>query len=301
MSKVVKGIGSAISGVTRAVGKVVQGAVNVVKKVVKSPIGKAISIAAAVYFTGGAVLGAMGGAAAGTGVMGTIAGAVSGAGAGISSAWAGLTGAAGALAGGQGLAAAGSSLSGGLTGAYAAGSGSVLGAAGTGLTMGAGGATGLTAPASSLTSGSLAATGGGAGTGLTASANALAPTIGAPTASPGLISSVWNGLGDYGRYGAIQAAGKVVEGVGQQKAAEEQRTYEQDQAQLARDRYNQNVGTNWWPSQSAGAAQPPSGPSTYAQAAPSGLVSGAMTPRQQYEEEMRRQQETYSPYQLRTA
>ena len=53
MSKVVK-------GVTRAVSKVVKGVATAVKKVASSKIGKIIMVAAAVYFGGAALLGAMG-------------------------------------------------------------------------------------------------------------------------------------------------------------------------------------------------------------------------------------------------
>ena len=56
-----------VKGITKVFKKIVK----VVKKIVKSKIFKVIVMAAAVYFTAGAALGAMGGAAAGTG-MGTV-------------------------------------------------------------------------------------------------------------------------------------------------------------------------------------------------------------------------------------
>jgi hypothetical protein len=90
---------------------------------------------------------------------------------------------------------------------------------------------------------------------------------------------------------ATQLAGNVIQGYGQKKAMEEQRDYEFEQQQAAQDRYNQNVGTNWWGNSGA-----PSAPSQYAQSAPTGLVSGAMTPRQQYEDEMRALLSKYNPY-----
>ena len=119
MSKVVKGIG-------RAIGKVVKGIGKAVNSVVKSKIFKVILTAAAVYFTAGAALGAIGGASAGTGFLGTLSGAVSGAGAGLTSAMNGLSGAFTALGSGS-LSGAASSLSGGLSGASAAGSAAVSG------------------------------------------------------------------------------------------------------------------------------------------------------------------------------
>jgi len=78
---------------------------------------KWVAIAVAVYFTAGAALGAMGSMAAGGSFM-------AGASAGLSSAYAGIAGAGSALMGGQ-IAVAGSSLTGGITGAYAAGAGTV--------------------------------------------------------------------------------------------------------------------------------------------------------------------------------
>jgi hypothetical protein len=129
MSKVVKKIG-------RAVKKVVKGVGKVFKKIKESKIFKAIAIAAAVYFTGGAALGAMGGASAGFGAsmaagngflasLGAgLSGAVTGAAAGLGSAWAGLSAAGGAFAAGE-VAAGFSALGSGITGAFAAGSGAV--------------------------------------------------------------------------------------------------------------------------------------------------------------------------------
>jgi hypothetical protein len=114
MSKVAKSVG-------RALGKVVDGAKKLVKSVAKSKAFKVIAIAAAVYFTGGAALGAMGGASAAS-AAGTsaIAGAAKGAMAGLGSAGAGISSAWSSLLGGN-LSATGASLSNGITGASAAG------------------------------------------------------------------------------------------------------------------------------------------------------------------------------------
>jgi hypothetical protein len=95
-----------------------------------------------------------------------------------------------------------------------------------------------------------------------------------------------------------QLIGGVMQGAGQQKAMDDQRNYEAQQAQAARDRYNANVGTNWW--DATAPAADPGAPGTYAQPAPTGLVSGAMTPQQQYAEMMRQQMQTYNPYALPT-
>lgn len=293
MSKAVKSVG-------RAIGKVVKGVVNVVKKVASSKIGKVLLAAATVYFGGAAIMGAMGGASASTGFMGTIGGALKGAGAGIANAWSGLTGAASAAMGGQ-FSAAGSSLGSGFTGAYGAGSSAVsaanaaaVSAAGGGFPAGAGGygsvgTSGQTAAGSTLTSAPTAAL--------------TTPPV-TPPPNPGIISSAWNSLGDYGKMAAVQGTtqlvGGAVQGYGQQKAMEEQRNYELQQQQAARDRYNENVGTNWW-SGSGTADAAAASPGAFAQAPQTGLVAGYMTPQERYAEEMRRRLAGYNPYALPTA
>lgn len=229
MSKVVKAVGRAISGVVKGVVNVVKGVVSGVKKIATSKVGKILLAAATVYFGGAAIMGAMGGASAGTGFLGTLSGAVSGASAGISSAWTGLTG---ALTGG-GL----SSLGSGFTGAYGAGSSAVTGAAA------------LAAPTNVLAGGSVVS---GAAPAVNSGAvlGAAVPTAPAVSSSGGLISGAWNGLGEYGKMAAVQGAsnmvGGVIQGYGQQKALEEQRNFETEQARLARERYNQNAGARLW-------------------------------------------------------
>lgn len=228
MSKVVK-------GVSRAVSKVASGVKNVVKKVASSKIGKIALIAAAVYFGGAALMGAVGGASAGTGIAGTLSGALSGAGAGISSAWSGLTGALGAGS----LSGAASSLGSGFTGAYSAGMSAVapelataVGSAGA---SGAGSgvmANGLPINPSAaqidkylLNAGQSASN---AGTGFSG-------MIGKAMASPYTIPALINTGG--------QLIGGAMQGIGAQKQYEQQK---QDQLNLAaaeRDRYNRNIGT----------------------------------------------------------
>lgn len=259
MSKVVK-------GVVRAVKKVVSGVASVVKKVVKSPIGKVIIAAAAVYFGGAALAGAMS-STAGSSALGA-----------ISNAW-------------TSLGTAGSQL-------MAGNLGNVAGALGTGIQGGAA----TIAEGGNLIAGGL----GGAAPGAMTTAAPIAPPINnpsafvAPGATPpannGLISGAWNALGDRSKAalisGATQIGGGMIQGMGQQKAAQEQRDYEAQQAQAARDRYNQNVGTMWWgPSSGAAPADAAAG------GAAGGLVAGAMTPEQQrYEEYMRQRLARYSPY-----
>jgi phage-related protein len=140
MSKAVKKVGRAVSGVvkgvTKAAGGAVKGVSNVVKKIAANPIGRLVLTAGAVYFGGAAIMGAMGGASAGTGFMGTLSGGLKGAAAGIGNAWTGLTSAGSAAMGGN-FAQAGSALKGGMTGAHSAGFNAVAPAGSTGLLGGA--------------------------------------------------------------------------------------------------------------------------------------------------------------------
>lgn len=227
MSKVVKGVGRAVSSVVKGVG-------NVVKKVASSKLGKVLLIAATVYFGGAALMGAMGGAAAGTGVAGTLSGALSGAASGIGSAWSGLTG---ALSAGS-LSGAASSLGSGFTGAYGAGQAAVTGAS---AAAGAAGAAGAgAAPMAVQTAAptaTSAVTGAKTATGLNllgadaASTGMIGKMMASPYAAPALIS------------GGTQLISGAMQGYGNQKIYEQQK---QDQKQLAADeraRYNTNVGT----------------------------------------------------------
>jgi hypothetical protein len=238
MSKIVKGVGKVIKGVAKVAQKVVKGVGKVVKSIAKSKIGKVLLAAATVYFGGAAIMGAVGGASAGTGFMGTISGAIQGAGAGITSAWNGLVGAGGALMGGQGLGAAGSSLSQGFMGAGAAGQAAVGGAAaGT-----AGAAPGLIqgAVTSPVHMGSVV------GTPLGPAGAAAAPAAGG---AGGWVSGVWNGLGEYGKMAAIQAgsqlAGGLIQGVGAQKQQQALWDREDTLASNERERRDQNMRTSF--------------------------------------------------------
>lgn len=173
MSKVVKGIG-------RAVSKVVKGVVNTVKKVAKSKFGKILIGAALVYFGGAALMGAMGSGAAGTAGLSGLAGAAEG----ISAAWTSL-GTAGSqlLAGNLGNAV--SALGSGIGGSAA-----TVGANGAMLVNGGVVGSGLTAPAVGTTTGTVG--GGGltvpAAGSTTGAVGGSTLTTGAPTWSSSLIS-----------------------------------------------------------------------------------------------------------------
>lgn len=247
MSKVVKGVG-------RAVSKVVKGVANVAKKVVKSPIGKVLVGAALVYFGGAALMGAIGGAsagaAAGTGVMGTLGGAVSGglsgAAAGISNAWAGLTG---ALSGG-GMSALGQ----GFTGSYGAGAGSVAQAAQTASQLAANSMVAGNPVVNATNPALIESAAGSTGYGVSTATPGFQATN---LAKPGLISGAWESLGPYGKAAAIsggtQLVGGVIQGAGMQKAQErqeelaaEERARQEQAVEDARARYNRNIGTRLW-------------------------------------------------------
>lgn len=264
MSKAVKSVG-------RAIGKVVKGVVNTVKKVASSKIGKIILAAATVYFGGAAIMGAMGGASAGTGFLGTISGAVQGAGAGIANAWSGLTG---AFTGG-GF----SSLGQGFTGSYGAGAGAVQSANAAAMQAANAGLTTTSAPMPgqafvqntnlanvSGTTTSLPGAAPGINTPFTSAPVLTSPPP--PTPEPGIISRAWSGLGDYGKMAAIQGGMQIAGGALQGKAAqdqlEDQRRFDLEQQAAARDRYNQNVGTPLW-GNTPPAGSEYAGPSIFAQ------------------------------------
>ncbi|MDP1931894.1 MAG: hypothetical protein Q8L60_10595 [Gammaproteobacteria bacterium] len=268
MSKMVKKVG-------RAIGKVVDGAKKLVKKVAKSKIFKVIAIAAAVYFTGGAALGAMGGASAAS-AAGTsmIAGAAKGAIAGLGSAGAGISSAWGNLIGGN-IAGAGSSLAGGMTGASAAGGGAAAGGFTSAMSTGFNATKGLLTPGGAPVS--------SAATGI---AGPSAPTSMAPGASGGSISSMpvdkllempmtelqrqagslsagqISGLKQAGielgkKPGllrtmvtspltvpmAMQVGGNMLAGKGEQEYVEERDRYAEARENDDRARYNRNIGT----------------------------------------------------------
>jgi hypothetical protein len=224
MSKVVKGVGRAVSkvvkGATKAVSNVVKGVGKVAKKIVKSKIGKVIIGAVALYFgvplIAGAIGGATAGAAAGSGFWGTLSGAVSGAGsgamAGLSQAWGGLVGATKAIVGGQGLSAAGQSLAGGFSpsAAFSAGSSSV----------------GVLAPATAAPAANA-----------TTVPPANTPTVpAAGKEAGGLLSS------PLAQAAAVQGVSSVVGAIGQGKMEEAKLKREERLAEEERQRRNRNMG-----------------------------------------------------------
>jgi hypothetical protein len=235
VSKVVKGVG-------RAVSKVVDGVKNVVKQVTKSKLGKVLVGAALIYFGGAALMGSMGfGAAGAAGASG-----LTGAAQGISAAWTSLgtagsqlmagnfANAAGALGSGIGGSAATMGANGMLVNGAVQGAGSAAftGQTATGLkTVGTdvASAAGRAATASPWTTSStglnvLASEAGKAGAGST---GLIGKMMASPYAAPALISS------------GTQLAGGLIQGVGARQEQKRQEQLTNDQ----RAAYNTNIGT----------------------------------------------------------
>lgn len=281
MSSVVKAVGNAVSSV-------VKGAVNVVKDVAKgvgnfakqigsSTLGKAVLLAATIYFGGAAIAGGYGGFA-----TGGAGGILSGMGAGVSSAASSLSSAwTSAMAGN--FAEAGSTLGGSWT--SAAQQGAISNPAGLALSQTPGVSLTEAAPVApepvpnslgappdqvarmpvdqlsnvqappspagvdySLSSASNAPAGTGVqppgNWGYTAGSTSSTPgmwdkVISSPYTAPALIS------------GGMQVGGAYLQGQAQEKQLREQREYEARMAKEARERYNANVGAPLWSSDQA--------------------------------------------------
>lgn len=257
MSKAVKAVTRTVSNVVKGAVKVVSKVTEGVKSVAQSKFGKILITAAAIYFGGAALAGGFSSSAAGGSFLSGMGTGVANAASGLSTAWS-------AAVGGD-FAGAGSALSSGFQD-------QAVGGMSTGL-AGAGGA-------GATTQAGVGSTMGGAG-GISGSATQIAPSLGTSSAATGAGSVVGSGAGAgagaagsggiaQGLIGAAkiqagtQLVGGLVQGYGAQKATEDQRNYEVEQAALARDRYNSNVGAKLWSEN-----QPD--PST-------GLVAGAMSP-----------------------
>lgn len=250
VSSVARSVTNVVKGAVSAVTKITSSAAGAIKDVAKSKLGKAVLIAAAVYFGGAALSGAFGGAAGGaTGWAGAQAG-VSGAASSLSTAW------------GQALAGnfsqAGSSLGTGFSGNVAGGNAST---AMSGLDVG-----GMGSSPSNM--GSM--TSSGAASPVASGAGSAGAGVGTGTGAGGM--SVGQGLMGAAK---IQAGTALIGGVMQGKAAQDQRDAELAQASAGRDRYNANVGTTWWnaPQQAAAPSSAFAVDSTTAAAQNAGLIN----------------------------
>ena len=231
MSKVVKGIG-------RAVSKVVKGVTNVVKKVTKSKLGKVLITAAAIYFGGAALQGMMQGASAGSGFMGTISSGLQGAAQGIGNAWSSLGTAVTQAAGGN-FANAGNALSTGFQG----GTASMVDGALVTQPMSIASAP-MATPAPPM---SAPPTGG---VNMNAVLGKAPPQMSVPglnvppTTPPGLIGGLMSS--PYAMPAAIMSGTQLIGGVMQGYGAQKQQDQQVQMAEDERKRYNTNVGTRLW-------------------------------------------------------
>jgi hypothetical protein len=289
MSKVVKKVTRAVTNVVKGVVKVVQAVqkpvvsavkkvaskvVEVVKKVAKSKLGKAVLIAAAVYFGGAALAGGFSSSAAGGSFLSGMGTGVSNAASSLSNAWTSV------LKGN--FSQAGRAISSGFQGQMAS--------------AGASAASAMPAVAEPY----LTATTPGA-----PGAVIPPPTLPPPSGSPGTLGKAWNSLGDYGKMAAVQGStaivGNLISGEGQQQQADD-----------ARDRYNTNVGTNWWGG-GADTSQPsygsdglvrdtmyrgPSATPYPVSPPPQAYPPSGPAPGQSYKDYMDNMMKTYDPYAL---
>ena len=254
MSKAVKAVGNAIGsvvkGAVKAVKSVVKGVGTVVKKVASSKLGKAVLIAAAVYFGGAALAGGFGSSAAGGSFLSGMGTGVANAASSLSTAWGS------ALSGN--FSTAGSQLAQGFSGNAAvaasptnvmAGNYAVTGQAAGGTAAGGGAAAGGTAAGGGAAAGGTAAGGTAAGGGAAGTPGMMSKILASPYTAPALIS------------GGMQVGGAYIQGKAQEKQIADQRKYEEDQTTKARNLYNTNVGTELWsPNQQAVYQDPNAGP-----------------------------------------
>jgi len=282
MTKIVQGIGDAIGdvvkGVVNVVKNVADGVGDLARSIADSPIGKAILIAGAVYFGGAALAGGFGESAAGGSFLSGMGTGVESAATGLSSAWsstlAGNFGEAASTIGNTYGTAYGAGESSGMLAS------NVASGASSGSLISQGGYNpGVINPVPTYTGSEIAALGPGANE-VAAASDAAAYTQGgnptlnglagttppAPTSSfslaqpptiptgvppaipPGAPPAAgwWAGVDPYLKTAAVmggtQVVGGLISGAGQAKAAEDQRNFEVDQAELARQRRNKNMG-----------------------------------------------------------
>ena len=263
-------------GLGRSIAKVIKPVLDAKNKVraeagrfARSPIGKIIITAVAIYFGGAAFSGAMGGgAAAATGATGW-----AGAQAGLSAAWSGI-GTAGAAAMAGNFAEAGSALATGAAGGASAAPAAAWTASPTGLNvlaseaattaagMGAAELAGaaaleagtaaaavptmaspLTASNAALAESAVGTAGYGASSaGVGGGAGVLAPTTAvAPTASPTMLQSFM--ANKYTPPALIQAGSAMLSSMGNAKGQQAIYDRQQQERDEERARYNRNIGT----------------------------------------------------------
>jgi len=247
MSKVVSGIGNAL-------GSVVKGAVNVVKSVgsgvsglvkniASSKLGKAVMIAAAIYFGGAALSGGFSSMGAGGSFFSGMGTGVANAASSLSTAWTS------AMSGN--FSQAGSALSSGFSGEVAAapGTNALAGNYSVAGTTSAPAAAPAAPPAAAAPPPSPVYPQAPVVSPVTppsvVPSTALPPTgtwdkiVSSPYTAPSLIS------------GGMQVGGAIIQGKAQEKQLKDQREYEERMAREGRERYNANAGARLWSSDQA--------------------------------------------------
>lgn len=235
MSKVVKGIGRAIS-------KVVKGVTNVVKKVVKSKLGKVLLTAATIYFGGAALAGGFQGAAAGQGFLGSISSGLSGAAQGVANAWNSLGTAASQALGGN-FATAGKALSTGIQGGSAT------------MAEGALVSQPLSIASAPITPPSMTPAPATGGVDMNAVLGRTPPQMSVPgvnvppPSSPGLLASAMSS--PYTAPAMIMSGTQLLGGAMQGYGAQKQQDQQIAMAEEEKKRYQQNLGTLLYPTATA--------------------------------------------------
>jgi hypothetical protein len=221
MSKVVKGIG-------RAVSKVVKGVTNVVKKVAKSKLGKVLLTAAAVYFGGAALMG-------GLNTIGTSTSFLSGMSSGLSSAATGIGNAFTALTKGS-FSGAGTALSEGFMGTAGSSAPAALAtpAATPGMTM---------APQSIVSPAQAAITQATGGAPMSLPAPAGMPPV-PPAGGSGLLAKAMSS--QYTAPALISGGTQLIGGAMQGYGAQKQQERQEQMAEEQRATYNRNMGGRLW-------------------------------------------------------
>lgn len=261
MTKIVQGIGDVIGDVVKGVVNVVKGVADGVgdlaRSIADSPVGKAILTAGAVYFGGAALAGGFGSSAAGGGFLSGMGSGVASAAETLSSAWSST------LAGNFGEAASSIGNAWGTAGTAGGTSAQLAADLAANSSMAAQGGynPGITNPVPSYDA-AAAYSGQGAApalNGLSGTAPATPPSpyslsyqapsqlgMPAPVAPPTAPAGWWGGVDPYLKTAAVmggtQVVGGLISGAGQAKAAEDLRNFEVDQAELARQRRNKNMG-----------------------------------------------------------
>lgn len=251
------GIGDAVSGVLKGVGDAVSNAVKGVgdfaKDIYESPIGRALIIAGAVYFGGAALAGGFGSAGAGGSFLSGMGSGINASIQAMADAWAQTSlGPLGSAWGSAYQAGVGTASTAAQLGAAAAMDGGADALATAAESGGGGAPTALAPPPApvpaSVPAAPLAPAPAAAGSPTAYSFGSGGATLPPPPETPWYSKALdyitpKSELAKYGLIsGATQVVGNVIQGLGQEQAAKEQREYEAEQLRKAQELRNANVG-----------------------------------------------------------